>query len=93
MIRHAFVELRTAEAKDFKDANGYPLYGAVYFVQNCNLSIKPKINYLQPETNKVDFKALFDDGRIFVFANPDEVIKVSQETLVEWNQKFEPSIN
>lgn len=86
MTRHALIELRPALAEDFKDANGYPLYGAVYFIQNCNLTIDTTINYLQPETNKVDFKELFNANRIFVFAKPSEVIKISEETIVEYNQ-------
>lgn len=86
MIRHALIELRPAVAEDFKDANGYVLYGAVFFIQNCNLSIDNTINYLQPETNKVTFKELFNDKRIFVFAKPTEVLKVSEETIVEYNK-------
>ncbi len=45
-----------------------------------------------PETNKVEFKALFDDGRIFTFANPGEVHNVSEVTLHEWNQEFAPAV-
>ena len=86
MIRHALIELRPAVAEDFKDANGYPLYGAVFFVQKCNLSMDTTINYLQPETNKVTFKELFNDNRIFVFAKPNEVLKMCEETIVEYNQ-------
>lgn len=88
MIRHILLDLRTAIAKDFKDANNCTLYGAVYFVQNCDLSISKTIHYLMPETNKVEFKALFDDGRIFTFAKPDEAVNVSEITVKEWNQEF-----
>ena len=90
MIRHALIELRRAIAMDFKDKNKCTKYGAVYFIQNPDLSISRKINYLIPETNKVDFKNLFEAGRIFTFANPDEVLKVSEVTVKEWNEVFEP---
>ena len=90
MIRHALLELRQAVADDFKDQNNYPLYGAVFFIQNCNLSIDKKIYYLMPETNKVEFRELFQAGRIFTFANPGEVLKVSEMTIKEWNEEFAP---
>lgn len=88
MIRHVFLEIRESIAEDFRDSNGYPLYGAAYFIQNADLSISKKINYLLPETNKVEFKQLFADGRIYVFANPNEVINVDQCTILEWNEEF-----
>lgn len=86
MIRHAFIELRRAVADDFKTKDGKALFGAVYFVQNCDLSIGPKIHYLNDDTNKDEFKGLFNDGRIFVFANPNEVINVDEVTVKEWNE-------
>lgn len=93
MIRHAFLPLRPATADDFKDNNGNTLYGAVYFVQNCNLTICKKLNYMQLATNKVEFKELFNDGRIFVFANPDEVLKIDECTVEAWNEIIVPVID
>jgi hypothetical protein len=92
MIRHAFLALRPATADDFKDKDGNTLYGAVYFIQNCNLTICKKLNYMQLSTNKVEFKELFNEERIFVFANPDEVVNVDECTVEDWNEIHVPVI-
>lgn len=93
MIRHAFFAIRPATAEDFKDKDGNTLYGAVYFIQNCNLTIDKKLNYMQLTTNKIEFKGLFNENRIFVFANPNEVINVDECTVEDWNEVFIPAID
>jgi hypothetical protein len=85
MIRHAFLELRTAIASDFND-NGKMKLNAIYFEQNADGSIQNKIRYLNNETDKTNFKMLFDNKQIFVFVNPDEVINIDETTILEWNE-------
>ena len=92
MIRLVLMDLRLAVATDFKDANGNTKFGTVYFIQNCNLSIEPKIYYLMPETNKVEFKELFNEDRIYTFANPQRPKSIWQQTIREWNEEFPPTM-
>lgn len=93
IIRHALLELRVAVAKDFKTKKGDTKLGAVYFIQNCNLSIEKKLHYLDEETDKEEFKQLFEQKRIYVFANPNEVINISETTVKEWNEVIVPVTN
>lgn len=92
MIRHALIDLTQAAPGDFTDANGYPTYGKVYFVMLANGIIDRTIHYLSPVTNKVEFKSLLLENRIFTFCNPKEVAKICEETVHEWNQVFAPAI-
>jgi len=92
MIRHVFFPIRLATANDFKTTDGKAFLGKVYFVQNCDLTIDKQLHYLNEQTDKELFKALFDEHRIFVFENPNEVLKVDECTLAEWNEVFPPAI-
>lgn len=85
-IRHAFLALRKAVAKDFTTVDNKPLFGAIYFCMNSKGNIENKINYLQPEIDLQTFKTLFDNGQIFVFENPNEVINIDEQTIVEYNE-------
>lgn len=92
MIRHVFFPIRLATANDFKTTDGKAFLGKVYFIQNYDLTIDKKLHYLNEQTDKELFKALFNENRIFVFENPNEVIKVDECTLQEWNEVFPPAI-
>lgn len=75
MKRMALIDLRPAVASDFT-INGLPKWGAVYFQQSATGVIERNILYLQPETDKTQFKLLFDQGQIWVFKNASEVVKM-----------------
>ena len=77
------LELRIANADDFKTIDGKPKWNVPYFEQKMNGSIHNSIYYLTPESNFEEFKTLFETFQIWVFAKPNEA--KSTFNCIDWD--------
>ena len=82
-MHHALIQLRIANADDFKTEAGQPKWNAVYFIQCATGMIERKAHYLTEASDKAEFKRLFDTGQIWVFGNPDEVTSIFN--CIDWD--------
>ena len=87
VIRHVLLQLKKAVASDFKKEGKY-LVNVPFFYQDYQGVISPTIHYLNQDNVPDFFKDAFNEGRIYTLVDPNEVLKVCEETFVEWNTNY-----
>ena len=83
ITRYALVKLRTAVKEDFSNPDGSKKTGTIFFKQSYTGAIETKVHVFDHETDIIDFKNLYANNQIYVFANPCNV--ESTTNCIDWD--------
>lgn len=70
--------IRIAKKEDFFAPDNTPYYGAVYFLKNSKGEFVKQPYYLQPETDKKEFKEWFKNKQVFVFNRLFDPVEITE---------------